>query len=364
MTFLKTLFGKKEKPIQSNLDFWNWFQKNEEIFYNTLKQQGDIKKIFFDKLAPKLDELKDGFWYLAGMYDDTTAELILTADGVIKNIAFVEELVEAAPTMPNWKITALKQPNDINKYSIEMEGYKFNDKTMNFYPIDHPTMPDEIDIVITHKDLNDENKRVITNGVYLAIDNSLGELNSITTIDNLTIQHPNTAEKDLIPLEKLKDFIIWREKEFVEKYKGLRHNTDNDSYSSLEATLNNGLPLLAIVNSDVLNWNSKASHPWVMIIEIKYDGQNNNGMPNKTAYQLLNEIEDKIMLELIDAEGYLNIGRQTADSVREIYFACIDFRKPSKVLSRIKKEYQNKIDLDFDIYKDKYWQTFDRFMTT
>ena len=86
-------------------------------------------------------------------------------------------------------------------------------------------------------------------------------------------------------------------------------------------------------------------------------------MPNSLTYDLLNEIEDKIMLELKDSDGYLNIGRQTADSVREIYFACIEFRKPSKVLHRIKKEYSNKIELDFDIYKDKYWQSFNRFIS-
>ena len=97
-------------------------------------------------------------------------------------------------------------------------------------------------------------------------------------------------------------------------------------------------------------------------MEIKYDGKNNDGMPNESTYQLLDEIEVKIMEQLIDSEGYLNIGRQTADSIREVYLACIEFRTPSKVLQNIKKEYQNRIELDFDIYKDKYWQSFNRFM--
>jgi hypothetical protein len=362
MNFLKSLFNTKEQPINSYSDFWNWFEENEQKFYKVLKDQGNINKVFFDKLAPKLNELKDGFWFLAGMYDDNTAELILTADAIIKNIVFVEELVESAPKMNNWKITALKQPSDLNQFGIEMDGYKFDESKMNFYSTDHKSMPDEIDITITHQDLNEENRDIMTNGIYLALDNSLGELNSVATIDNVNIINPKDAANELIPLEKLKDFLTWREKEFVEKYKGLRHDTENDSYSSLEATLNNGLPLLAIINTDLLNWDSKASHPWISVMEIKYDGKNNNGMPNDIIYQLLNEIEENIMAELKDSDGYLNVGRQTADSVREIYFACIDFRKPSKVLHKTKKEYQDKIELDFDIYKDKYWQSFNRFM--
>ncbi len=362
MTFLKSLFNKKDKTINSYKEFWDWFVENEKKFHEVIKQNGDIKKVFFDKLSPKLNQLKDGFWFLAGMCDENTSELVLTADGVLKNIAFVEDLVAVAPKLDNWKITALKQPNDLGRYGINMEGYEFNEKTLCFYAIEHPTMPDEIDIVITHKDLNDENRGVITNGVYLAIDNFLGELNSVTTIDNVTIIHPNDAEKELIPLEKLKSFLVWREKEFIEKYKGLRRNTESDSYSGLEATLQNGLPLIAMVNSDLLEWDSKASHPWITVVEIKYDGKNNNGMPSESTYELLNEIEDKIMQELKDAEGFLNIGRETADSVREVYFACIDFRKPSKVLHKFQLEYQNQIEFSFDIYKDKYWQSFNRFI--
>lgn len=362
MSFIKSLFKTKEEPINSYSDFWNWFEQNEQKFYKVLKDQGNINKIFFDKLSPKLNELKDGFWFLAGMFDDNTAELILTADGIIKNIVFVEELVYSAPKMTNWKITALKQPSDLNQFGIEMDGYKFDEGKMNFYPTDHKSMPDEIDITISHQDFNEENRAIMTNGVYLALDNSLGELNSVTTIDNVNIINSKDATTELIPLEKLKDFLTWREKEFVEKYKGLRHDTENDSYSSLEATLNNGLPLLAIINTDLLNWDSKASHPWIAVMEIKYDGKNNNGMPNDSTYQLLNEIEEKIMEELKDSDGYLNVGRQTADSVREVYFACIEFRKASKILHRIKKEYQDKIELEFDIYKDKYWQSFDRFI--
>jgi len=362
MTFLKTLFQKKEEPIKSYADFWNWFQKNEEKFHNVLKRQGDVKRVFFDQLAPKLNELKEGFWYLAGMQDKNTSELVITPDGVIKNIVFVEELVAAAPKIENWKFTALKPPVDIENIGIEMGGYTFDSENLSFYAIDHKKYPDEIDIVLVHHDYNQQDESTIINGTYIFLDNYLGELNSVTTIDNLKVIPKSQAEKGLIPISKLKSFLIWREKEFVEKYKGLRHDTDHDNYSSLEATLENGFPLLAIINSDLLHWDCKASHPWIAVVEIKYDGHDTNGMPSEEQYQLLNEIEDKIIGRLKDAEGYLNIGRQTADSVREIFLACVDFRLPSKVLYEIEKTYQSQIEIGFDMYKDKYWQSFNRYM--
>lgn len=360
-SFLKSLFTKKHTPINSYSDFWNWFQKNESAFFKVIKERGDIPKHFFDVMAPKLDELKDGFWFLAGMYDDHTAELIITADGVIKNIVFVEELVAAAPKIDRWRFTALKPPSDFNN-TIEMDGYQFNAQKMQFYSNDYKEFPDEIDITIVHEDFNNDNKDAITNGVYIFLDNSLGELKSAVTIDNLKVIATANAEKELIPLQKLKDFLIWREKEFVEKYEGIRYNTENDNYSGLEATLNNGLPLFAVINMDLLNWDAKASHPWIVVLEIKYDGTENNGLPDKKTYSLLNEIEDDMMNKLKDFDGYLNVGRQSADNLREVYFACMDFRKPSKIINDIQSKYANQIEIQADIYKDKYWQSFNRFL--
>lgn len=362
MAFLKSLFQKKEAPIESYQDFWNWFIENEKKFYKVIKKQGNIKGVFFDKIAPKLNELKEGFWYLSGMSDKNTAELIITADGIIKNIAFAEELIQSAPEIKHWKFTALKPAHPIEHIKIDMDGYTFDSENLSFYAIDHKQYPDEIDLVLVHKDYNEADKTTIINGTYLFLDNYLGELNAITTIDNLVVSNA-TADKELIPISKLKDFLIWREKEFTEKYKGLRHDSENDNYNGLEGTLDNGLPLLAIINSDALDWDRKASHPWIALIEIKYDGKNNNGMPGEKEYELLNEIEDHIIVSFKDADGYVNIGRQTADSMREIYFACIDFRKPSKILYEVQQHYSNKMDIQFDIYKDKYWQSFNRFRT-
>ena len=360
MSFLKK-FLKKDKPIKSNADFWSWFVENEKAFFKVVKEQGDVNDLFFSKLSPKLEALKSGYWFLTGMVDDDIAELILTADGDLRNIVFIEELIDEAPEIKNWRFTALKPESGFDNSAIEMYGFKFSKDTLHFYSNDLRDYPDEIDITITHNDLNEDNASDITNGVYLFLDNALGELNSVSIIDNLRVVNTAKATNDLVPIDKLKDFLIWREKEFIEKYEGLRHSTEKDRYSALEATMKSGLPLLAVVNTDLLQWDSKASHPWIAVIEMEYKGIVNNGMPDEETYTLLNAIEEEILQELKDSKGYLNIGRQTAESVREVYFACADFRKPSKVFYQIQTKYSDKLKISFDLYKDKYWQSFDRF---
>ena len=361
MSFLKNIFGKKDEPINSYSDFWTWFQKNEKDFFKVVKNQKNIEQGFFDKISPKLGELKEGYFYLTGMLDDNTVELVLTADGNTKNIVFVEELVKSAPKIEGWKFTALKPALDISDVSISMAGYEFNDKNLNFYPNEIAEFPDEIDIKIIHDDLNDENKSQIGNGTYIFLDNYLGELEFTNNIDNITTIGKSEAEKELIPIAKLKDYLNWRQKEFIEKYEGVRYDTENDEYSILEAELESGNKLLAVINTALLNWDRKASHPWISVLTLKYDGKRNNGMPNDNDYELLNIIEEEIMQNLKDKEGYLNIGRQTANGERDIYFACKDFRKPSKEFFKVQQNHSKSFDIEYDIYKDKYWQSFDRF---
>ena len=118
---------------------------------------------------------------------------------------------------------------------------------------------------------------------------------------------------------------------------------------------------MVFINTDLLSWDSKASHPWISILTLKYDGAKSNGMPSDNEYKLLDKIQDEIMGELKDIDGYLNIGRQTANGEREIYFACRDFRKPSKIFYEVQQKYSDRFEIEYDIYKDKYWQSFERF---
>jgi hypothetical protein len=361
MNLFKRIFGKKETPIKSYQDFWAWFQENEQAFFKVVKNRVNIEEAFFEKLSSKLGEIKEGYFFLTGMFDENTAELILTADGNVKNIVFVEELVAAAPIIQGWKFTALKPPSENGDFIINMGNYEYSTENIFFYSNDNPDMPDEIDISVVYQNFQEKDKDAIANGVFIFLDNFIGELNLVTIIDNINVIGKGEAKEALIPIEKLKDFLVWRQKEFLEKYEGVRFDTDNDNYAAMEGELKNGDPIIAIVNTSLLDWDAKASHPWLLAVEIKYDGKKNNGLPEKEAMHLLDKIEEDISGELKDYDGFLSIGRQTGGNLRTIYFACKDFRKPSKVLHEVVAKHGSKHELEFDIYKDKYWQSFNRF---
>lgn len=363
MGIFNKLFGKnkgyKETQIKTYKDFWDWFVTQEKDFYETIKNHQNIEIDFFDVIAPKLKEINGGFYFLAGMSDDSIAELILTVEGDIKNIIFAEEIIEAAPKLNHWKFTALKPEMNLTS-GIEMDGKKFSSENIFFYENEIEGYPDEIDITFVYENLNEETKDAAITGVCVFLDNFLGELNFATQIDTFNVIGKDNAKKELVPVTKLKDFLSWREREFTEKYKNVKNFDEEDKFSVFEATLKNGSPFIAAINTSLLTYDSKASYPWISILKVQYNGENNNGLPEKEDYEKLSNIEEQIIEELKIEDGNLYIGRENADNLKESYFASKDFRKPSKVLKKVIDDHPE-YKMTLEIYKDKYWQSFERY---
>lgn len=360
MSFFKRLFGKREQPIETVNDFWKYFEAHAATFHKVVQEHKNIHTEFLDKIGAKLSQLSEGIFYLTGMYDDNTAELILTPDGNITMVAFIEDLVAAAPNIPNWRFTALKPSSSIENTNISMDGFDFSKDTLFFYENSNEEYPDEIDITMVHKDYSEANERPIVSGIYIFLDNYLGELNAIADIDGMSFANLETATEELVPIEKLKAYLNWRKKEFIEKYEGTRFSSDEDSYRVYEAKNKNQEPFIAVMNTSLLNWDSKASHPWILDVTFNFDGSENNGLPMQEELGLMTTIEDGIMELLKDEDGYLNIGRETGGNERCIYFACKEFRKPCIILPKFQRNYPQ-LDIQYRIYKDKYWRSFSHY---
>ncbi|HXB95403.1 MAG TPA: DUF695 domain-containing protein [Puia sp.] len=364
MNLFKRLLGNRNGQLD-DIGFWDWFRRHERSFYNIINKREPpvVNVLFLKKIMPKLHELNEAFYCEAGMSDSTTAELVITTEGDIKSFVFAEELIAAGPALPNWKLTALKPATGAG-VSITMDDEEFNSANIGFFFEEQEQYPDEINLTLVHSGLTGENKKTIIQGCFLFLDTVLGELNAVTLIDNIEIKGPSPENKTLIPMEKLNDFLVWKEKEFVEKYEGIRHNTENDEYSIFEGEDDNGLPSIAVINTELLDWDAKASHPWMLVIEIDFEknhGVAANGMPDKKHLQLMDAFEGQLSGQLTDSAGYLNLGRNTAKGKRKIYLACKEFRWASKTVHQLIGAHANALTTSYRIYKDKYWRTMDSF---
>ncbi|MEL7220064.1 MAG: DUF695 domain-containing protein, partial [Bacteroidota bacterium] len=136
MNFLKKIFNKadkKEAQITSYAEFWQWFAEHEAQFYQVIKAGKRIPEDFINPVHDQLNELRpECFFLLTGMHDEATAELVFSAEGVAKNVVFVDDLVANAPEIENWKFTALKPAIDFKDMGIKMAEIEFSAKKIKF----------------------------------------------------------------------------------------------------------------------------------------------------------------------------------------------------------------------------------------
>ena len=367
MGFLQKLMGKHQaivldKVVHDKNTFWAWFQTQAEAFHHAVITQEKIDTDFFDPLSASLDRMHEGIYFLAGEAEAGVAELILTADGVYRNFAFIEDLVAAAPKLPAWRFVALKPACAIDGFGINMNGLVYSDDTLHFYVREDAKCPQVVDVVMVHSDATATEEQ-LTSGVYVYLDNLLGEWVAVTQIDQMQIinQQQLPANQALQPMAELAPYLHGRHEAWQKAYGGVYYNSDQDEFASFEGEADNGQLIVGIIDSTLLAWPHKPSHPWMLTLRIAYDGSGLNGMPSKQVYQHMEAFEDALMAELPEHEGYLNVGRETGDDIRFIYFACKQFVQATRVLERLMPQFSKEVDISYDLYQDKYWQSLQRF---
>jgi len=342
-------------------DFWAWFQANEAAFHASVKANERVVETFLDKLGPELAKLKEGLYFLTGMCDESTAELILTAEGNVRNILVVEDLVACAPKLPNWRFTALKPSGDIEDMSIRMNGHAFEKGNVFFCPVESEESPGSLDILLTHADLTAENRDALVPGLHILLDNYLGELEYLEGVDEVEVVERDALEGGTWqPIDALKEHLARRRQEIAAGHGSPSYEGGEGSWTMFTGELESGEKLICVMDMDVLKWDGKASHPWMSILTVKYRGH--NGMPDQDDSQALNDLEEELLPALQPGAGCLYVGRETGRNERRIFFACKDFRTPSRAFDAIESAWSDRFEFEIDLFKDRTWQIHSRFL--
>lgn len=363
MGFINKLFGKgvtnKESIAidEKYKEFWNWFDLHKDKFKTTLVNNERVVEDFIEVAGPKLKELNESFNILVGMSGGNLAELIVTVDGSIKDIVFAEDFIDKAPTIEGWNFLANKPAHE--GIALTIYNHNFSSDTISFLPINNPEFPDEIALRFIIDGYTKEEENNLGNGLYIFLDNYIGELKTVTLIDYLEVRGEESKIGEEIPLNKLAEYLAYRESEFVEKYNAVKHNEDNDKHMVLQANQDD-IPYFISINKTLLDWEQKVSYPWIVKVDLDYEG-NDNLLPGGEQVELLNEIEDMLIDNNIEDNSLLYVVRLTGNNQRSIFCVTKDFRKASKQVNKVLNLYKDKIKTDYTIYKDKYWFSLEKF---
>lgn len=188
--------------------FWDWFSKHNEQYLNLhrIDHASEIDDLL-ENLLSHLHQYNDNLYFQIGG-DDTTQELIITAEGNKQHFQDVEKLVEGAPQINQWKIIAFKPPMGFD-FVTEYEGICLDPDQMWFLPLENPNPSQQIRLEIYVKAFSGYERSKYLNGVYQVLDTGLGEKFNADIIERININElkENTDINELINLKKLPECI-------------------------------------------------------------------------------------------------------------------------------------------------------------
>lgn len=92
---------KREKPAPA---FWKWFVENEDALFKTV----DPNAAIYEFLAERLKKVHESLVFEMSAAAESPREFVISADGDREAFFAVEELADAAPPLPRWKITRFR----------------------------------------------------------------------------------------------------------------------------------------------------------------------------------------------------------------------------------------------------------------
>lgn len=110
-------------------NFWEWFVTDQNQYYSMNFENRSQTDALFDKLSNELTRIDENLTFEFGKLADGRMDFVISAGGIEAAFPHVITLVEKAPKLDDWEITAFRQAKDIDT-TIEMGGAKIDPKSV------------------------------------------------------------------------------------------------------------------------------------------------------------------------------------------------------------------------------------------
>lgn len=114
--------------------FWDWFDKNKNLYENILKNTNQLNQkeidTAMDFFESNLHSYDEHLWFRMG--GTNPFELIITAEGNKSYFPVVEKLVTNSPKIKNWIIIPFVQPTNLFSFHYKQDNYELSDKDIFF----------------------------------------------------------------------------------------------------------------------------------------------------------------------------------------------------------------------------------------
>jgi len=193
--------------FQFNMDlkqqkFWEWFSKNQEKLYNTELQNHDLQNQYFNELSDELGKIHpDLVFEFTPIQENKIKEFTISADGIEELFPIVISLIDKAPNIDKWKISAFRQRIAGDGLAIKFGELSIGYDDMYFRYIEENG---KLGIELNIRHYTEE--PMMQNAIYILLDSLIGEYDVVTKID--WIDWVKLNENDIENLAPIKDLKV------------------------------------------------------------------------------------------------------------------------------------------------------------
>jgi len=201
--------------MESEKEFWNWFVQHEAELFRLRPDREAEPESMFDKLASELQKVHPDLAFEFGP-NETNREFVISAGGIKRAFSSVAALVNSAPTLDRWQITAFRPRRDpVNV--VEFRGKRVDPKDVQFTLLSNGKMPGVRLFIPGYRDADSDIRQI----GYLLLDEALGEYDVETSLGPIEMLSPEAhTEGRRFPLAELP-------KQFDELVASIGHALEN-----------------------------------------------------------------------------------------------------------------------------------------
>jgi hypothetical protein len=191
-------------------NFWEWFVNSKDSYLQLDNLAENEKELLLDQLLDQLHSYCDKLYFQIGGHETVEEkELIISAEGNIQYFSAAEELVKAAPQLPEWKIIALKPAAGID-FVTEHAGIRMDPKKLWFSPLENRNDPSKLGLRVFVTGYDTHRKKEHLFACYQMLDTILGEKENALNIQHVEIAEEPADKSKLHGMTELSGFINGR----------------------------------------------------------------------------------------------------------------------------------------------------------
>jgi len=178
--------------------FWNWFIQHEPELFNFDPNREAERERIFDRIAKELQKVDADLAFEFGP-NNTRREFVISAGGTKRAFPAVLSLVNAAPTLDRWRVTAFR-PRRWPPNVVECGEHRVDPKDVQFSLRSNGRSPG-VYLFIPGFQEGDVNLKQIG---YLLLDDTLGEYDVESRLGLVKMLSPQTpTDGERYPLADL-----------------------------------------------------------------------------------------------------------------------------------------------------------------